>query len=164
MRVSETTTKHEARPFWQRKKLAELTDAEWESLCDGCGRCCLKKLEDETTGKIVYTDVACKLLDRERCRCTRYRRRHDLVADCVALRAGDARTFDWLPTTCAYRKLAGGKPLDWWHPLVSGDPDTVHRAGISVRGRALAERDVPVDELDTRIVRWIKTAPLKRQS
>jgi uncharacterized cysteine cluster protein YcgN (CxxCxxCC family) len=156
-----TAQRGEARQFWQRKKLAELTDAEWESVCDGCGRCCLKKLQDETTRKVAYTDVACKLLDRERCRCRRYARRHMLVADCVALRSGDALTFDWLPTTCAYRKLAAGQPLDWWHPLVSGDPDTVHRAGISVRGRALAERDVPVDELDTRIVRWIKTAPLR---
>jgi uncharacterized protein len=150
-------------PFWQRKKLAELTDEEWESLCDGCGRCCLKKLQDEATGRIAYTDVACKLLDRDRCRCRRYRQRHDLVADCVALRSGDARAFDWLPTTCAYRKLAAGKPLDWWHPLVSGDPETVHRAGISVRGRALAETDVAVDELDTRFIRWIKTAPLRRR-
>ncbi len=153
----------ETRPFWQRKKLTELTDAEWESVCDGCGRCCLKKLQDETTGKIAYTDVACKLLDRERCRCRRYARRHELVADCVALRPGDAQTFDWLPTTCAYRKLAAGQPLDWWHPLVSGDPDTVHRAGISVRGRALGERDVAADELDTRVIRWIKTAPLRRR-
>ena len=153
----------ETRPFWERKKLAELTHDEWESLCDGCGRCCLKKLEDEATGKIAYTDVACKLLDRERCRCRGYARRHELVPDCVALRAGDERTLDWLPTTCAYRKVAAGEPLDWWHPLVSGDPDTVHRAGISVRGRALAERNVAVDALKTRIIRWIKTAPLKRR-
>ena len=149
-------------PFWERKKLAELTAEEWESLCDGCGRCCLKKLQDETTGKVAYTDVACKLLDRDRCRCKSYRRRHQLVPDCVALSPSDARTFDWLPTTCAYRKLAAGKPLDWWHPLVSGDPATVHRAGISVRGRALAEHDVAADDLDTRIVRWVKTAPLRR--
>jgi uncharacterized cysteine cluster protein YcgN (CxxCxxCC family) len=150
-------------PFWQRKTLAEMTVDEWERLCDGCGRCCLKKLQDEATGKVAYTDVACKLLDRDRCRCRRYQRRHDLVPDCVALRGGDERAFDWLPTTCAYRKLAAGKPLEWWHPLVSGDPDTVHRAGISVRGRTLAEGDVAVDELDTRVIRWIKTAPLRRR-
>jgi len=149
-------------PFWQRKKLTELTPEEWESLCDGCGRCCLKKLQDEGSGRVVYTDVACKLLDRNRCRCRRYTRRHELVPDCVALNASDDSTFDWLPTTCAYRKLAAGKPLEWWHPLVSGDRDTVHRAGISVRGRTLAERDVAADDLDTRIVRWIKTAPLRR--
>jgi uncharacterized cysteine cluster protein YcgN (CxxCxxCC family) len=149
-------------PFWQRKKLADLTAEEWESLCDGCGRCCLKKLQDEASAKVAYTDVACKLLDRNRCRCKHYARRHELVPDCVALRPDDARTFDWLPTTCAYRKLAAGQALDWWHPLVSGDPDTVHSAGISVRGRALGERAVRAGELDTRIVRWIKTAPLRR--
>jgi uncharacterized protein len=149
-------------PFWQRKKLSELTADEWESLCDGCGRCCLKKLQDEASAEVVYTDVACKLLDRERCRCRRYASRHALVPDCLSLRGGDERAFDWLPTTCAYRRLAAGKPLQWWHPLVSGDPETVHRAGISVRGRTLAERDIDTAELDTRIVRWIKTAPLPR--
>lgn len=153
----------EFRPFWRQKKLTELTPHEWESLCDGCGRCCLKKLQDEATAKVVYTDVACKLLDRERCRCRRYARRHDLVPDCVALDAADTRAFDWLPTTCAYRKVAAGQDLEWWHPLVSGDPDSVHRAGISVRGRTLAERDVGVSELPTRIIRWIKTAPLRRR-
>jgi uncharacterized cysteine cluster protein YcgN (CxxCxxCC family) len=148
-------------PFWHYKKLSELTAEEWESLCDGCGRCCLKKLQDEETGEIAYTDVACKLLDRERCRCRRYTRRHELVPDCVALRPSDEKTFDWLPTTCAYRRVAAGKPLEWWHPLVSGDPETVHRAGISVRGRTIAEGDVAMEQLDTRIVRWIKTAPLR---
>ena len=146
-------------PFWQSKKLTELTPDEWESLCDGCGRCCLKKLQDEETGEVAYTDVACKQLDRDRCRCKSYA----LGPDCVALRPTDTSTFDWLPTTCAYRKVAEGKPLDWWHPLVSGDPDTVHRAGISVRGRTLAERDISVETLETRIVQWIKTAPLRRR-
>jgi uncharacterized cysteine cluster protein YcgN (CxxCxxCC family) len=150
-------------PFWQRKKLGEMTAEEWESLCDRCGRCCLKKLEDETTGAVAYTDVACKLLDRERCSCRRYEQRRSLVPDCIALCPTDAATFDWLPTTCAYRKLAAGKPLEWWHPLVSGDPNSVHRAGISVRGRALAERDVAPEDLETRIVSWIKTAPLRRR-
>lgn len=146
------------RPFWQTKRLDEMNSTEWESLCDGCGRCCLKKLEDEDTGRIAYTDVACRLLDRERCRCTRYAERTKLVADCVRLKPGMKREFAWLPTTCAYRRLAEGKPLEWWHPLVSGDAESVHRAGISVRGRTLAERDVPADELDTRIVAWVKTA------
>ena len=149
-------------PFWRRKKLDELTAEEWESLCDGCGRCGLKKLVDEASGHVSYTDVACKLLDRERCRCRHYARRHELVPDCLPLVTAGATSFDWLPTTCAYRKLAAGQALDWWHPLVSGDPDTVHRAGISVRGRTLAEQDVPADELDTRIIRWIKAAPLRR--
>ena len=151
------------RPFWERKKLAELTPEEWESLCDGCGRCCLKKLEDADTGEIAYTDVACKLLDRERCRCTRYAARHKWVPDCLELSASGTQAFDWLPTTCAYRKIAAGEPLEWWHPLVSGDPDSVHRAGISVRGRALSERDVASPELTTRIVSWVVTAPLRRR-
>jgi len=145
------------RPFWQAKKLDEMTAAEWESLCDGCGRCCLKKLEDETTGKVVYTDVACRLLDRTCCRCTRYPQRLALVPDCVELSAATLREIPWLPTTCAYRRLAEGKPLEWWHPLVSGDPETVHSAGISVRGRTLAEQDVPADELEPRVIRWVKT-------
>jgi uncharacterized cysteine cluster protein YcgN (CxxCxxCC family) len=149
--------------FWQTKRLADMTPAEWESLCDGCGRCCLKKLEDETTGRVVYTDVACRLLDRDRCRCTRYTERHTLVQDCVALDAEDAATMRWLPSTCAYRRLAEGKPLQWWHPLVSGDPDTVHRAGISVRGRSLSEVDVPAEQLETRVIHWIRTAPRRRR-
>ncbi len=148
--------------FWQSKRLAEMTPQEWESLCDGCGRCCLKKLEDETTGKVVYTDVACRLLDRKRCRCTRYTQRHALVHDCVALDANSTDTMRWLPTTCAYRLVAEGKPLEWWHPLVSGDPETVHRAAISVRGRTLPEAAVGDDELESRVIRWVKTAPLRR--
>jgi hypothetical protein len=146
-------------PFWEAKKPEDMTVAEWESLCDGCGRCCLKKLEDETTGKVVYTDVACRLLDRARCRCTHYAKRVSLVPDCVELSPAKLRAISWLPTTCAYRRVAEGKPLEWWHPLVSGDPESVHRAGISVRGRTLAEQDVPAEELDTRVIRWIKTGP-----
>ncbi len=148
--------------FWRSKRLADMTPQEWESLCDGCGRCCLKKLEDATTGRVLYTDVACRLLDREACRCTRYAERHARVPDCVSLDPSDAATMRWLPTTCAYRRLAEGKPLDWWHPLVSGDPTTVHRAGISVRGRTLSETDVAEDELDSRVIGWIKTRGSRR--
>ncbi len=143
-------------PFWERKKLEELTPQEWESLCDGCGRCCLKKLEDATTGRVAYTDVACKLLDRERCRCTRYADRVRQVPDCVALDAAAARAVAWLPSSCAYRRLAEGTTLAWWHPLVSGDASTVRRAGISVRGRVLSEADVHPDEIAQRVIRWIK--------
>lgn len=151
-------------PFWERKKLEDMTPQEWESLCDGCGRCCLKKLEDERTGEIAYTDVACKLLDRDRCRCTRYADRAALVPDCVVLDAASARQLHWLPSTCAYRRLADGKPLEWWHPLVSGDPRTVQRAGISVRGRTLSETDVHPEEIAARVVRWIKTGGPRRPS
>jgi uncharacterized cysteine cluster protein YcgN (CxxCxxCC family) len=150
------------RPFWERKTLAEMTTDEWESLCDGCGRCCLKKLEDPDTGEIAYTDVACRLLDRERCRCTRYASRTELVPDCVRIDATSHDTMRWLPTTCAYRRLAEGRGLEWWHPLVSGDPSTVQRAGISVRGRVLSEQSLAPSELPSRVIRWIKARPPRR--
>lgn len=139
-------------PFWRRKRLEELTEAEWESLCDGCGRCCLHKLEDAASGEVHFTDMACRLLDLTSCRCRRYPERHRHVPGCAALRQHRGNTFDWLPATCAYRLRAQGSDLPAWHPLVSGDPDSVHRAGISVRGRALAE-DEDVD-LESRIVDW----------
>jgi hypothetical protein len=142
-------------PFWKRKTLEEMTAREWESLCDGCGRCCLNKLEEEGTEKIFFTDVACKLLDHETCRCKDYRNRLKKVPDCVGLTPAEVRTLDWLPPTCAYDLLAKGKDLYWWHPLVSGDPETVHIAGISVRGRVGAcETKVPDDQLENWIVSW----------
>ena len=141
-------------PFWRRKPLARMTTEEWESLCDGCAKCCLIKLEDEDTGQVDYTDIACRLLDHGTCRCTNYPARARLVPDCIVLTPAKTARFDWLPTTCAYRLISEGKDLAWWHPLVSGDPETVHRAGISVRGRAVAEtrRDDPED----RVVTWPK--------
>ncbi len=139
-------------PFWRRKTLEEMTRAEWESLCDGCARCCLIKLEDEDTGKLDYTDVACRLLDHGTCRCSDYANRRAKVPDCVDLTAEAVRTLRWLPATCAYKLIAEGEDLAWWHPLVSGDPETVHEAGISVRGRIVAEES-GVDPED-RIVDW----------
>ena len=142
-------------PFWQRKSLAEMTDAEWESLCDGCGRCCLVKLEDEDTDKTYFTDVGCRLLDGETCRCRDYAHRSEKVDDCVRLTPKVVGELSWLPPTCAYRLLDEGKDLYWWHPLVSGDPDTVHQAGVSVRGRVKdSEDDVPDETLEDRIVDW----------
>jgi uncharacterized cysteine cluster protein YcgN (CxxCxxCC family) len=142
-------------PFWKRKTLEQMTPREWESLCDGCGRCCLNKLEEEGTEKIFFTDVACKLLNHDTCRCTDYKNRLKKVPDCVGLTPAEVRILDWLPPTCAYDLLAKGKDLYWWHPLVSGDPDTVHAAGISVRGRVGAcESQVPDEELENWIVSW----------
>lgn len=126
-------------PFWETKTLEELTEEEWESLCDGCGRCCMVKLEDEATGARIDTRLACRLLDIGACRCTDYANRHAQVPDCVRLTPQAARELDWLPDTCAYRLRAHGKPLYWWHPLRSGDPETVHQAGISVRHIAMSE-------------------------
>ena len=139
-------------PYWRTKTLEEMTRAEWEALCDGCARCCLIKLEDDDTGEIAYTDIACRLLDIGTCRCTRYRRRLRLVPQCVELTPEEVRKLDWLPSTCAYRLVAEGRDLAWWHPLVSGDPETVHRAGISVRGRVVPERRG--DDPEDRVVTW----------
>ena len=139
-------------PFWQRKSLAEMTDAEWESLCDGCGRCCLVKLEDEDTAATYFTDVGCRLLDGQTCRCRDYPRRSEKVDDCVRLTAKVVHEIKWLPPTCAYRLLDEGKDLYWWHPLVSGRPETVIEAGISAAGRVSAtESEINGDALISRI-------------
>jgi uncharacterized cysteine cluster protein YcgN (CxxCxxCC family) len=142
--------------FWEHKSLAQMNRREWESLCDGCGRCCLRKLEDEDTGEIAYTAVACRLLDRESCRCTDYPRRLARVDDCVGLQPGDLEPLRWMPSTCAYRLLAEGQPLPDWHPLVSGSDETVHTAGISVRGRCLSEVHVAEEEIPERLIDWVR--------
>ena len=121
--------------FWKTKTLEEMSNAEWESLCDGCARCCLEKLEDEDTGKIYFTHVSCKLLDSGLCACKDYPNRSDKVPDCVRLTPENVRTLNWLPPSCGYKLVAEGRDLYWWHPLISGDPNTVHEAGVSVRGR-----------------------------
>ncbi len=141
-------------PFWRRKSLNEMTTGEWESLCDGCAKCCLLKLTDEGSDEVDYTDVACRLLDLGTCRCNHYSRRKEIVADCVVLRPETVDDIGWLPKTCAYRLIGEGKDLPWWHPLVSGDPETVHEAGVSVRGRAIRENRVREDELEDHIVTW----------
>jgi uncharacterized cysteine cluster protein YcgN (CxxCxxCC family) len=147
-------------PFWRRKALAQMTQAEWESLCDGCGRCCLNKLEDEETGRIYFTDVGCRLLDGESCRCRDYEHRIEKVADCLQLTPDNVASLTWLPPTCGYRLIAQGRDLYWWHPLVSGDPETVHIAGVSVRGRVSAfEQDVSDEQLEDYLVDWPTRVP-----
>ncbi|MFM9817060.1 UNVERIFIED_CONTAM: YcgN family cysteine cluster protein [Spiribacter pallidus] len=132
-------------PFWQRKTLAEMSAPEWEALCDGCGQCCRHKLEDADTGAVYPIRVGCQLLDTHGCHCTDYPTRHATVPDCIQLTVEAIPEMPWLPQSCAYRRLYEGRGLAWWHPLVSGDPETVHTAGISVRGRLVNERQLPAD-------------------
>jgi uncharacterized cysteine cluster protein YcgN (CxxCxxCC family) len=150
-----------AAPFWQRKHLAEMTQAEWESLCDGCGRCCLHKLRHVEDRALSFTNVACRLLDLGSCQCRDYANRRRRVPDCVQLTPAALREIDWLPPTCAYRRLDEGRDLAWWHPLVSGDPRTVHEAGISVRGRAISEQQAGA--LEHHVVDWPGRAPRVRR-
>lgn len=140
--------------FWERKSLTEMTTAEWEALCDHCGKCCLHKLVDEDHGEVFYTRVSCQYLDDD-CHCSDYAQRLTLVADCLQLRPGESETFQWLPSTCAYRLLSEGKPLADWHPLISGNPDSVHSAGMSVKGRVLNEKHVHPDGLEEHIIHWV---------
>jgi uncharacterized cysteine cluster protein YcgN (CxxCxxCC family) len=129
-------------PFWEQKRLSQMSHEEWEKLCDGCGRCCLHKLEDEEDGRMYYTRAACSLLDITSCRCKDYQNREALMPDCIQLSIEQVQYFDWLPPTCAYRLLAEGEPLPSWHPLISGDPQSVFEAGISVSELAIPDSEV----------------------
>jgi len=142
----------DAKPFWQQKKLSEMSLDEWDSLCDGCAKCCLHKLEDEDSGEVSYTNFACSQLDIISCRCKNYFERTILVADCVELTKENLSGLKWLPQSCAYRLLNEGKDLYWWHPLVSGDPNSVHEAGVSVKDRVVEEKDA--FDLEDFIVTW----------
>lgn len=147
--------------FWRGKRLDDLSRAEWEALCDGCGRCCLNKLEDWDTGAIAWTNVRCKLLDDASCRCSDYPNRRASVPDCIALDVKAVREIAWLPPTCAYRLVAEGRDLYWWHHLVSGDPDTVHHAGISVRGRTVTEEGMDLDDFEEHLADWPGQNPME---
>uniref|UniRef100_A0A2A4Z8R9 UPF0260 protein COB13_01910 n=1 Tax=OCS116 cluster bacterium TaxID=2030921 RepID=A0A2A4Z8R9_9PROT len=142
--------------FWEEKTLAELNDQEWESLCDGCGKCCLIKLEDEDTGEIIFTNMACKLLDVKTCQCSDYPNRAKFVPDCIKMTQQNISQYNWLPKSCAYRLLDEGKRLPDWHPLISGDPQTVLRAGISAVGRIVSEEGIADEDAVNYIVQWPK--------
>jgi len=151
----------EPTPCWETKTLEEMTREEWESVCDGCGRCCLHKLRHEATDALSFTNVACRLLDTGTARCSDYAHRRRRVPDCVTLTPAEVREIDWLPPSCAYRLLAEEKKLFWWHPLVSGDPDTVIQTGVSVAGRAINERQA--GPLEHHIVDWPGRMPRARK-
>lgn len=145
--------------FWEDKTLAEMNPTEWEALCDGCGRCCLLKLEDEDTLELYTSDVHCVLLDGETCRCTDYPNRHEKVKECIKLTPENVTTIAWIPNSCAYRRIAEGRGLAWWHPLVSGDPQTVIDAGISVQGRTVNEETVKPGEWESHLADWPNYEP-----
>ncbi len=148
-------------PFWRRKRLEQMSRAEWESVCDGCGLCCLHKIEDADSGAIAVTDVACKYLDLEACRCTDYKNRKRNVPDCVQLKPAMVLSLRWLPHSCAYRLLALGEELPDWHHLKTGDRDSVHRAGVSARGKAISETQVL--DLAEHVVAELDAAPKPRR-
>lgn len=140
------------KPFWESKSLEAMSDQEWESLCDGCAKCCLQKLEDSDTGQVYFTSIACRLLDRSTCRCSDYSGRQEKVPDCTMVRPLTREKCSWLPSTCAYRLIANGESLPDWHPLVSGDPESIHDAGLSVKFWAVPESDVAVDEYQEYVI------------
>ena len=139
-------------PYWQRKSLHEMSQSEWEGLCDGCGKCCVHKLQEDDTGVIHVSNIVCRLLDTDSCQCSNYPKRKKLVPDCVVLTPDLASELEWLPSTCAYRLVAEGEDLPDWHPLKTKDPESVHRAGVSVRGRVISEREA--GPLDQHLVEW----------
>ncbi|HWQ86242.1 YcgN family cysteine cluster protein [Brevundimonas sp.] len=145
------------RPFWQTKRLEQMTREEWESLCDGCGLCCLVRFEDEDTGEVVPTRVHCKLFDAERCTCTDYANRREHVPDCIKLTPWNIEALRWMPLSCGYRRINEGRGLADWHPLVSGDPESVHSAGVSVRGQTVSELalNAAEDALDFEAPEWM---------
>ena len=142
-----------AKRFWETKPIDALSSAEWEALCDGCGKCCMNKLEDEDTGEVALTNIACRLFDDSTCRCGQYDIRHQFVPDCIVLKPGNIeQNLYWMPETCAYRLVYEGKPLFDWHPLISGTADTVHRAGVSMQNATVPEFEIPEDDWEDYII------------
>ena len=159
--ISTSSVNSAGRRFWEEKSLEQMTTDEWEALCDGCGRCCLNKLEDWDTGEIHFTNIACTLLDDETCRCSDYEKRFETVPDCIKLTPKTIGQYSWLPPTCAYRLMEEGKPLPQWHPLLSGSPETVHKAGISVKQKTVSEDGISVEEYEFYLVDWADQDPTK---
>ena len=139
--------------FWQEKTLEQMSPAEWESLCDGCGKCCMNKIEDEDTGELLFTNVACELFDAKTCRCVSYKKRKRFVPDCQQLTPKKVRSLPWLPKTCAYRLVAEKKPLPKWHHLVSGSKETVHKAGVSMKHKSVSSKQIK--DLEDHVVDWL---------
>ncbi len=142
------------KPFWEVKTLEEMTPEEWEALCDGCGKCCLHKIEDTDSGKVYFSNVACRMLDLSTCQCRDYLHRVECVPECFPLTPEIIRKVNWLPESCAYRRLAEGRSLAWWHPLISGDPKSVHYVGASICGKAVSEEEVDLADLEDMVVDW----------
>jgi len=140
--------------FWETLSLGQMTKEQWEALCDGCGRCCLHKFEDQDTEKIFFTDVACRYLDDDTCKCPHYESRQEYVPDCLSIHPNWGNKFNWLPSTCAYRLLHQEESLFDWHPLISGDTNSVHMAGISVRGRTFSDADISDNETYLHVIEW----------
>ena len=143
--------------FWEHKSLDDMSDEEWEALCDGCGQCCLHKLVNDETADVFYTRVACQLLDAETGRCQRYAQRLEVVEDCLDVRQMRSSELAWMPKTCAYRRLAEGKGLPNWHPLLTGNPRSVVAAGMAVAGRTVSEDSADLNHLETEIIEWVET-------
>ena len=139
-------------PFWKRKSLKEMSEDEWEALCDGCAICCLEKIQDEDSGEIKLTSVSCEYLDNKDCRCSIYEDRAAIIPDCLELSPENIGELTWLPDTCAYRCLSEGRDLEWWHPLISLDPGTVHRAGISIRGKSVSGKYIHPKDIKNFII------------
>lgn len=139
--------------YWETKSPTQMTRTEWEALCDGCGKCCMNKLEDEDTGEVALTRVACRLFDDTTCRCSSYATRHKYVPECIVLEPKNLdKNLYWMPETCAYKLLHTGQPLFDWHPLISGDPDSVHRAGVSMQNATISEINLPEDDWENHII------------
>ena len=146
-----------AEKFWEVKSLGEMTPKEWESLCDGCGRCCLNKLEDEDSGEIYFTNVTCKLLDIDKCRCTDYKNRKQSMPDCMILSVNNTAALEVMPSTCAYRLLQLGEALPEWHPLITGNKESVIEAGISIAGKVVSEDNIHYEQLPEHLINWVTT-------